>query len=171
MEQRYGSVFSSSNHSNSLISLCLSFPLILVAVSSVIVLRHHGVSLLRFGALGPHHSMFSSGCACYLPSFYMNFCVSSSSQILISREDITAENDGSNSRAPWANWSRRMPLGRHWNFDCQWNQRCKILYLTCAIIFLFLKSTLTAFVQTDVKKLKDAGIQTVAALTMHTRKV
>jgi hypothetical protein len=25
--------------------------------------------------------------------------------------------------------------------------------------------------QTDVKKLKDAGIQTVAALTMHTRKV
>ena len=30
---------------------------------------------------------------------------------------------------------------------------------------------LTAHKQTDVKKLKDAGIQTVAALTMHTRKV
>ena len=52
---------------------CLSFPLFLVAVSSAIVLRHHGVSLLRFGALGPHHSMFSSGCSCYLPSFIRIF--------------------------------------------------------------------------------------------------
>ena len=30
---------------------------------------------------------------------------------------------------------------------------------------------MTLLMQTDVKKLKDAGIQTIAALTMHTRKV
>ena len=174
IKQRYGSFFE--------IRTRVAFPLFLLSsVSSVLVLRRASprlrptprrqVSLPRFGALGPHRPMFSSGCDCYLPNFYMNLCVSSTSQILISREDITAENDGSNSRAPWANWSRRMPLGRHWNVDRQWNQRCNILLLTCTIILLFLKSTLTAIVQTDVKKLKDAGIQTVAALTMHTRKV
>ena len=130
IKQRYGS-FSE-------IRTRVAFPLFLLSsVSSVLVLRRASprlrptprrqVSLPRFGALGPHRPMFSSGCDCYLPNFYMNLCVSSTSQILISREDITAENDGSNSRAPWANWSRRMPLGRHWNVDRQWNQRCNIL--------------------------------------------
>ena len=42
--------------------------------------------------------------------------------------------------------------------------------LNSITLILFLNQ-FDRLVQTDVKKLKDAGIQTVAALTMHTRKV
>ena len=36
-------------------------------------------------------------------------------------ETSPGENDLCRSRTPWTNWSRRMPLGRHWNSNRQWN--------------------------------------------------
>jgi predicted metal-dependent TIM-barrel fold hydrolase len=39
------------------------------------------------------------------------------------------------------------------------------------VLLPFFSMNFDRLLQTDVKKLKDAGIQTVAALTMHTRKV
>jgi hypothetical protein len=62
-----------------------------------------------------------------------------------------------------------VPLGRHRDFDCEWHKRRKFSFLNCIVHLV--EINLTLLVQTDVKKLKDAGIQTVAALTMHTRKV
>ena len=61
-----------------------------------------------------------------------------------------------------------MPLGRHRDFDCKWHKRCKFYFLNC---FVHVELNLTLLMQTDVKKLKDAGIHTIAALTMNTREV
>ncbi len=64
--------------------------------------------------------------------------------------------------------------------DCPWEDietltangiSAVIPHTLISISLILFLNQFDRLVQTDVKKLKDAGIQTVAALTMHTRKV